>query len=237
MPVERFYCPTELRLNETIDLVDQEFHHLAHVIRAEVGDSIEIVNGKGILAHATIETLQKRKAHLKIVSVSSGKPSSFKMILAQAMPRMMNRLDTVLEKATELGMDEIWLFPTQLGERKLLTTHRIERFSSITISAMKQCGRLFLPKVVMMPQLEEWKTLPCPSFFGDLSPEAPLFKDKWKNREGQTGVLFFIGPESGFSDKEELELKRLGAAGVRLHRNILRTETAAIMACSLMSHI
>lgn len=233
MPAERYYLESPLEKGSSVILQDTEFHHLVHVMRCKVDDQVEIVNGQGTLAHATISSIDKKKAHLHINEIEQEAPPQFQVILAQAIPRI-NRLDFILEKGTELGMTEIWLFPGALSERKSLTDHQIERLKAITISAMKQCGRLYLPKITLMPAIPNWITPELPLFFGDVNPGSPIFQTKWNPKE--KGLIFAVGPESGFTTQEIKNLLDKGAAGVTLHRSILRTDTASLAALSLINH-
>ena len=143
----------------------------------------------------------------------------------------------ILEKGTELGLTEFWLFPGHHSERKTLTEHQLQRLRALTIAAMKQCGRLYLPTITLKPPLSEWESPHPPAFFGDLSPDAPPLFNAWQQNPRQDEVLFFIGPESGFSKEEESTLRHFDATGVKLHQNILRTDTAALAALTLISQM
>lgn len=231
MPAERFFIDSSFKEGEELFLENEEFHHLAHVMRLEEGEQAELVNGKGSLASATLKRREKKRAFFVINSVMSELKPSKQLILAQALPRI-NRLDFIIEKGTELGATDFWLFPGQLSERKLLTDHQLERLQGQTIAAMKQCGRLFLPSIQIKPSLDKWQKISLPIYFGDLSTEAPPFGTVYRKEES---ALFFIGPEAGFTESELVYLKSLGAQGVRLHSHILRTDTAALVALSLMS--
>ena len=127
-------------------------------------------------------------------------------------------------------MTQIWLFPGEQSERKQLSENQLERVKGILIAAMKQCGALWLPQLVEKPRLRDWPAFPYPAFFGDISPAAPYLSESWKRDKPKDGVLFLVGPESGFSTKEEDCLLRLEAQGVKLHSHILRTDTAALAA-------
>jgi len=233
MPAERFFTENPLLLHQELLLIDTEFHHLIHVMRAKEGDKIELVNGLGSLAQAHIEKIKKKGARLRITHVLNEPPPQSEMILAQAIPRL-NRLDFILEKGTELGMTQIWLFPAQQGERKELTPHQLERMRAVTIAAMKQCGRLHLPKISIKTPLNQWKKPEQHAFYGDVDPAATCFKPTDIPIDIGAGVLFYIGPESGFSDEETKTLQKLGARGVKLNPNILRTDTAALTALSIL---
>lgn len=236
MPAERYYHPELLEEGNRIHIKDQEHHHLVHVMRTRLGDSIEIVNGNGQLAQAVVDSLQKKSATLLINSIETEQPSKERIILAQGMPRQ-NRLEFILEKCTELGVTEIWLFPAARSEKKDFSENQLERIHLLTVAAMKQCGRLFLPKIVIMPQLKQWKDIEIsPIFFGDTGPHAEPFSVSWQKLGKKNEAIFCIGPESGFAPEEIDYLQQLNALGVKLHPNILRTDTAAIAAITLLSH-
>ena len=234
MPVERFFCHTPLRRDTTVSLTDKEFHHFAHVIKGQEGDSVELIDGKGALAIATVTTVKKNQAALHIKELNISEPPSFKIILAQAVPRTP-RLDFILEKGTELGATDFWLFPGDRSERLSLSEHHLLRMQTITISALKQCGRLYLPNLIAMPKLKEWKMPAWTMFYGDTNPDAPWFYDAIEDSKMKKGIIFCIGPESGLSDSETKALQSMGAIGVKLNDFILRTDTAALSALSLIS--
>jgi 16S rRNA (uracil1498-N3)-methyltransferase len=231
MPADRFFINSFLNDEQELFLEDTEFHHLAHVMRMKEGEVIELVNGQGALAQATLKQLEKKRALLTIDSVVHQPKNQRELILAQALPRI-NRLDFIIEKGTELGATQFWLFPGQHSERKILTDHQLERLESQAIAAMKQCGSLFLPKLEFKPSLDRWEKLKIPAYFGDTRPTAEPFSQMIQRQES---VLFFVGPEAGFSEKEIQRLIELGARGVKLHENILRTDTAALAALCMMS--
>lgn len=233
MPADRYYVDAPLEKGSFVPLEENEKHHLISVMRGKVGDPIELVNGKGVLAYAKITKIDKRVVEATIEEVTAPQVFSFPIILCQAIPRM-NRLDTIIEKGTELGMTELWLFPGEKSERVLLSEQQKKRFSSIAVSAMKQCGRLDLPLLRETPLLAKWKQedLLYPAYFGDLSPEAPPFLEVWKKEKG---ILFFVGPEAGFSESERDFFHRHAVQGVHLHPHILRTDTASLVALSLIS--
>lgn len=234
MPKDRFFFEQPLVKDTTIKLEGEEFHHLVNVMRIKINEEIEIVNGQGQLAIASVQSIQKKLASLLVREVIFQEATPFSIILAQSLPRP-NRLDFILEKATELGVTEIWLFPGQTSERKLLSENQLERCHTITVSAMKQSGRLYLPKILIKESLEHL-SFTLPAFFGDVEPNAPLFLDVWHKKPADKGLIFFIGPEAGFTDTEITALKTKGALGVKLNPNILRTDTAAITALALMNH-
>lgn len=236
MPIERYYTPVSFDLNGLLEIKETEFHHMTRVMRTRHGDSVELVNGKGALAQATVQDIGKEKALLQIDSIFQEPERPVQLILAQAFPKQ-NRLDFILEKGTELGVDAFWLFPGHLSVKKEIYPNQIERAQAVLIAAMKQCGRLTLPEVMIQPSLDQWKGIASTIYFGDLSENAPPFKDAWANDPSQAyPIIFVTGPESGFSGEEVRLLRTCGAIGVKLHENVLRTDTASLMALSLLSH-
>lgn len=235
MPVERYFLNEPLAAGDQKSLKEGEFHHLAHVIRTRVGEEVELVNGQGSLAVAVVESINKSQAALTIVSAHQEAPPKVRLILAQALPKP-NRLDFILEKGTELGVTDFWLFPGHYSPKKEMFPNQIERAQTLTIAALKQCGRLYTPHVEIKPPLSKWTSLEGAAFFGDVNPAAPPFARHWQNWSGQETYIWLIGPESGFSSEEEDKMRALGAKGVKLHANILRTDTAALTAMALLSH-
>lgn len=223
MPHNRFFVDTPLAPHQLIPL-QEEARHL-RVMRIDVGDAIELVNGRNQLAQARVHSPQTAE----ILSVEE-QPPPFPIILCQAIPRL-NRLDTIVEKGTELGMTELWLFPGKLSEKKNVP---LERLKKITIAAMKQCGRLDLPSIQLKPSILQWNALLYSAYFGDLSKAAPPFLSVI---EKKAGIYFIVGPEAGLTSEEEKHLREMGVQGVKLHPWILRTDTASLSALSLISSI
>lgn len=235
MPKERYYVPQELAVHQHVKIEGPESHHLATVMRATEGEQVELINGQGVLAQATILQIGKKSVQVVVDTIQSSNPQFEQLILIQAIPKI-NRLDYIIEKGTELGMSSLWLFPGQRSEKKELTHNQLERLQHLSIAAMKQCGRLFLPEIKILPPILKWKSVNLPLYFGSLDPQAPLFIQQLE-RSSTLNASFCVGPEGGFTDEEEACLKALGGSGVKLHKNILRTETAAIAGLVLLSHL
>src|ERR1700733_2415277 len=105
MPIYRYFLDSPLKERTDVVLEEDEAHHLLHVTKLEVGDACEVVNGKNQLALARVKGIEKRRVTLHIESVTTKSAPSQTLILAQALVRQ-NRLDTILEKGTELGVTE-----------------------------------------------------------------------------------------------------------------------------------
>lgn len=221
MPIDRFFYPYSLATSSLV-LTGEECHHLS-VMRIKPEEEIEIVNGKGSIAKALVRTISKKEAVLEILSHDQAPIPPYELILAQALTKPAN-LEWIIEKGTELGATEFWLFPGDLSEKKNLSENQEKRLHHLTISALKQCGRLYLPSITLKPPLRNWEKPPGSFFFGSLFPHAPFLSS------ASSPVTFVIGPEKGLSPDETATLQALQAQGVKLHDHTLRAETAALAA-------
>lgn len=235
MPHDRFFIEGPYDQGKKLTIEGDEFHHLTRVMRVKEGDALECFNGQGALAQATLVALQKKAGEVLLEEVTvTPKPVS-PLTIVQAIPRM-NRLDIILEKGTELGMNALWLFAGERSEKLEISPTQLTRMKNLLISACKQCGELWLPEIQLLAPLKQWEPFELPTFYGNIDPAAPLFAREWFRAPPQKGALFVVGPEKGFSDNEERDLEKRGAIGVKLHPHILRTDTAPLAALALMSH-
>ncbi|MBS0615444.1 MAG: 16S rRNA (uracil(1498)-N(3))-methyltransferase [Verrucomicrobia bacterium] len=227
MPVDRFFYPHSLKVSAIV-LEGDEYHHLS-VMRIRPSEEIEIVNGEGEIAKALVQSMSKNSAELKIISHQLVSPPSYELILAQALTKPSN-LEWIVEKGTELGATAFWLFPGDRSEKNSLSENQLKRLEHITISALKQSGRPFLPKIELKKPLQTWTKPKGALLFGSLSPSAPLLS------KPSSPCIFVVGPEKGLSPEEINFLQQsLQAQGVKLHDNTLRAETAALCALSQLS--
>jgi 16S rRNA (uracil1498-N3)-methyltransferase len=234
MPVERFFSEEELVSGQCL-FTEAELQHL-RVTRARPGSVVEVINGRGRLAKVEIENIDRRTAKGRILeSFFQPRPSDERELL-QAIPRL-NRLDTIIEKATELGASHITLFPGERSEKKSLSAQQKWRLEHLARAAIKQCGRLWLPKISTIASITSWNQSPGLCLFGELDPQAPPLATLLSTEvQPAPQVRFVVGPESGLSPKEDQALRLLNYQGVRLHGNVLRTDTAALIALSVITH-
>src|SRR5574338_491260 len=128
MPHNRFFIATSFANH--IELKGDELHHFRKVMRGEVGDEIECVNGRGDLAKAVVEHLTKEVAVAKVVSRSHEPKSDSEKILAIGLIKPAN-LELSIEKATELGVDRFFLFPADRSEKEGLSENQLKRLHTI----------------------------------------------------------------------------------------------------------
>lgn len=230
MPSERFFSDCDYQIGKLASIVGAELHHLAHVMRIKENEEIELVNGKGALASAKVLRIDKKQAELKIISLEKHEIGPPRLLLAFPLMRP-SKMEWVIEKGTELGADSFQIYPAQFSEKESLSANQLERLRTISISAMKQSGRLTLPAIQILSDLGEIWPFSGTLCFGDVDPNAPYLWDL----EIRFPILFVTGPERGFSQAELKLLSQKASIGVRIHPNILRAETAPLAALALLS--
>jgi 16S rRNA (uracil1498-N3)-methyltransferase len=233
--LDRFYCPS-LSESPIIHLRDEEFHHLARVLRKEVGDRVALFDGRGQSAEGVIESVGKRDAHVRVEQLHEPAPDSrVSTSLATPVPKG-DRGKWLVEKLTELGVDT---WTPLLTSRSVIEPGlpRLERLQQSVIAACKQCGRNRLLEVDSPLPWQEWllrEREHGPILIADPAGE-PIndalerltLRPPWR-------LCAAVGPEGGFA-AEELDLaRRTGAVCVRLGTNILRIETAAIALAAIL---
>lgn len=228
MPADRFFIEDPLVNGTVVTIEGPEQHHL-RVMRVAVGETVELVNGKGALGIGRLEVLDKKSAELKIEKVSH-EPSPLKPIFL-AVPLMRPaKLELIVEKGTELGADGFLFYPAEHSEKEGLSANQIERLRHLSISALKQSGRLHLPALQILTGIKEIFKVGALVFFGDVAKEAPRLTPV------DESIIFITGPEQGFSQNEE-KILREKCKGVRINANILRAETAPIAAAAILARI
>lgn len=223
-----------------IELTGDRARYLGKVLRARVGDALEIFNGDGPEWPARIHSIGKTRVILKLGdSIDAKSESPLKIHLVQGVSRG-ERMDFVVQKATELGVDRITPVLTEYGVVKLAgdrAEKRREHWQKVAASACEQSGRTRLPLVDMPLPLKHW--------FGDkpartgaeliLAPGAAIPMAGIESP--QTDVCILVGPEGGFSDIEYDDARAAGFTAVSLGPRILRTESAAPAALAVLQSL
>ena len=205
-----------------------ESRHIVKVLRKRKGDELMVTDGKGGQYKGIIVNSDVRKTTVQMVSYhKAARPVSYKVHLAVAPTKSMERMEWLVEKSVELGVDKITPLFTRFSERKTLKLHRLEK---IMISAMKQSLRFYLPELCEMTgfrdlissmHAEQMYMAKC-----NEKNDAHIIRQIPEN----TDICIMIGPEGGFSDEEVVFAVSKGVKTVSLGKSRLRTETAAIAA-------
>ncbi|RIV74427.1 16S rRNA (uracil(1498)-N(3))-methyltransferase [Flagellimonas aequoris] len=232
--MQLFYNPSLDNSTKQFVFPPEESKHIARVLRKTEGDIVHITNGKGYLFEAEILVPDQKRCKVKIVSESKSVPKRYSLHMAVAPTKMNDRFEWFLEKATEIGIDEITPLFCDHSERK---TVKLERMERVLQSAMKQSLQTVLPKLN-----------PPMSFKDFMETDNTGLKfiahcDEGEKMELKRRVIadmditILIGPEGDFSKEEIDAAKAKGFVPISLGNNRLRTETAAIVACTTVNVI
>lgn len=231
--VMQLFYSAEINENSTHFSFDkEESRHIVRVLRKKESDLIHLTNGKGFLFEGEIISASEKKCEVKIIRNTFFKPSDYELHLAVAPTKMNDRYEWFLEKATEIGIQEITPIICEHSERKEIKT---ERFEKILLSAMKQSLQYYLPKLNNPIRFAE---------FIQKENNGQLFiahcietdkKELAKEVQPKGRITILIGPEGDFSEKEVQVALAKGYVAVSLGNTRLRTETAAMYACAVVS--
>ncbi len=222
-----FYAP-ELK-NNFHELSPEESKHCIKVLRLSSGDIVHLTDGRGTLYQTHIIDANPRKCRVEIDS-SQVAPQNrpFYLHLAVAPTKNLKRFEWLVEKVTEIGVDEITPIRCFHSERKTLNTQRLQR---IMVAAMKQSLKTRLPLLHDMQPFSgvTGKQTQAEKYMAHLENNAPLhLQDAYS---AGRDVLILIGPEGDFSQEEIEQARSRGFKTVILGKSRLRTETAGIAAC------
>lgn len=235
----RFYLSSP-PLNLEAVLEGPEAHHLIHVLRAETGEPVEVFDGSGKIWSGDILRIEPGVVRLgRLQLLREVAPSAQHVILAQSMCKA-EKLEWILQKATELGIAEIHLLEAERSVVKVPAQrfpNRMERWNRIIMSAAKQSRRSELPRL--------FPPLPCPAACQQIQADTKLLlsenesQNKLKNALKEIGIgsiAVGVGPEGGWSHAEEALFRQNGFQPVSLGPSILRTETAAISILAVLNY-
>ena len=212
----------------------EESKHITKVLRKKEGDILFVTNGLGYLFKTEITLATDSKCTVEIRSIEKANDSNYHLHLAVAPTKMNDRYEWFLEKATEIGVQEITPIICDHSERKIIKT---ERFDKIVLSAMKQSNQLFLPILNEPISFKEFvkKSIDGQKFIAHCEEsDKKTLKEVLKTHED---CIILIGPEGDFSLKEiELAIQN-NYNPVSLGHTRLRTETAAVVACHTVALI
>ena len=228
-----FYEPN---IKNTLRLNEEESRHAVKVLRLSAGDLLYVVDGKGGLYKCQIKTLHDKKCEIKIVEETQNYGiRDYYIHLIIAPTKNLDRIEWMVEKCVEIGINEISFIQTRYSERKEIKTSRIEK---IAIGAMKQSLKAFLPKINVMIS---WKEFLKKDYSENFKMIAHLEEGNRKlihqiaNSKSKYAIL--IGPEGDFSPEEINQALEKGFVPVTLGDSRLRTETAGLVACNVLNII
>jgi len=237
----RFYIPNPHIQNGLLKIEGDEVKHIRKVLRLKAGDAILVFDGLGKEFEGTIIEEERSSVMVKIQHIFSSRgDSSLEVTLAQSLLKG-EKMDYLIQKATELGVKEIIPFfssrsvPLLEKSRGLKRHHRWEK---IAIEASKQCGRVVVPKVESLQDYSDMLRSASPDSLRLILWEKGgiKLKEALERSREKTKIFFVIGPEGGFSQDEVDQAKRAGFVAVTLGRRVLRAETASLSFLSILQY-
>ncbi len=222
-----FYSP-DIATGYTF-LDESESRHCINVLRLSKKQTIHIIDGQGGLYIAEITDINPRRCGFRIIeSIKDYGKKNYAIHVAIAPTKNINRFEWFLEKATEVGVDEITPLQCQRSERKTLKMERLER---VILSAMKQARRAYRPRLNQITPVHQFLNAYTAEsgFIAHCAGEKKmLLKDCYLPGEN---ALIMIGPEGDFSPEEVAAAKEKRMQEISLGPGRLRTETAGLIAC------
>jgi len=227
--MQLFYIPDITGDSVTLD--ETESKHAVKVLRMTEGTRVRIVDGKGGFYEAEINDAHPKRCRLSVLEVhKEPHRKNYRLHIAIAPTKNNARFEWFLEKATEIGIDEITPLFSEHSERKAVKT---ERFEKILVSAMKQSQKAFLPQLNALVSFHDFiqNNSEKEKFIAHCNDgEKPHLKNILKKEQN---LLILIGPEGDFSPQEVATAKENGFREISLGNERLRTETAGIVACHI----
>ena len=242
MRVSRLHVDATLAIGDRIPLPETAAGHLVRVLRADIGDACVLFNGNGNDYDARITAIGKRNVEVEILAARAlDNESPLRITLLQALARG-EKMDWILQKATELGVAAVIPVESERSEVKLdgeRAGKRVVHWQSVIVAACEQSGRAVVPAIAPpQPLADALRALPPSALRLLLDPKAGHALAGHAldvvDEHARRGLVLAIGPEGGWSPRDHELLRSAGFEGMRLGPRILRTETAGIAAIAVL---
>ena len=215
-------------------LSPEESHHAIKVLRLKTGDEIEITDGKGSLYKAQLAGTDKKQSAFRIIKIIATQKRGFSIHLAIAPTKNSDRMEWMVEKCAEIGIEKITFLLGKKSERKTISLERMEK---ILVSAMKQSGQVWKPALADIISIEKFieQCRESQKFIAFVNQDNPHHLKDLAKPDGDYAVL--IGPEGDFTKEEIAFANHHAFRTVSLGPHRLRTETAGLSVCCLLNLI
>jgi 16S rRNA (uracil1498-N3)-methyltransferase len=220
---------------ESVVLSPEESHHISKVLRLRTGDKLVIFNGKGASRPARVGETGKREVEIVFAGPEVMQEPPVPSIMLAVAPPKGQRMDTLVQMAQEIGLDELIPIITDNSVQQDFSENRYARWRRIALAAAKQSGNNYVLNIKpamdfddLLKNIEPWDMrLVCHT-----GPDCQRLHDYLKEKTRPEKILLGIGPEGGFSEREIKSAKDAGCATVKLPAATLRVETAAVFVLS-----
>jgi 16S rRNA (uracil1498-N3)-methyltransferase len=246
MPDFRVFCRPSSPDAPELALSPAESHHLVTVNRARVGDPVMAFDGLGREWVTELVTARKAAAVLAVRSVRNHRPLPHRITLAQALPKG-HGMDAIVRKATEIGAARVVPLASERTQVHLddeRSDRKVEKWQTAALEAAKQCGNPFLPEVLpvrsvaaFLPSSQNFDLKLIASLHPGAGPLQPvLARYRAQHSRSPSTVAWMIGPEGDFTPDEVAAATAAGFEPITLGPLVLRCETSAIYALSVLSY-
>jgi 16S rRNA (uracil1498-N3)-methyltransferase len=230
--IRSFYAGPFEGAGEELVLDTEESYHLSKVLRRSVGDSIEVLNGKGGVAEAECISISSKQVTVRISSVRDHKKEKPELRMVLAMTKG-GKWEDQIKPLTELGVDRITPLlsdRTEIKQDRRSFKNKVDKWAKLAIEACKQSGNPWFPRLDKPITLPEYLNDPTGLIWVASLAEnsGPLKIDKQQN-----SYDILVGPEGGWTDSEESKFKEYGAKFFSLGKYTLRAETAGLSALAV----
>ncbi len=234
--MNRYYIAPDQWVAESLQLTDEEAHHCARVMRAKVGEKIEVFNGEGNAAICVIEAIAKDRVTLLLErEILSPKPAT-NIHLLQSIPKGKN-MEWIIQKAVELGVQRITPIETkntivQVADRD--AAKKQDKWQRIALEACKQCGQNWMPVVAATMTIQQaTENLTGLKIVASLAEKMHSF-DELLATNASADIHYIVGPEGDFTPQELEHLTHKDFKAVTLGDIVLRVETATMFGLSVL---
>ncbi|TSH77683.1 16S rRNA (uracil(1498)-N(3))-methyltransferase [Acinetobacter sp. RF15A] len=232
----RFFIEADLAVDHTLELTEPVFHHWIKVLRAQIGEKATLFNGQGGEYEVELVDIAKKSAMVQVNHFNpTNRTPKFKALLGQVMSKG-ERMDYAIQKAVELGVSHIQLLTSERCEMRLKYERdqkKLHHWRGIVIAACEQCGLNLVPEILAPLSLQDWLASELPATKLVLAPN----KDEVDVLAQATPDLaLLIGPEGGLSEAEIQAANEKGFINWCIGERILRTETAPVVALSILNY-
>lgn len=246
MRLTRVHVDLPLAPGSTLRLPEDASAHLVRVLRLSAGDACVLFNGDGNDYRSRLTAASKREVAVEVLAAEPANTESpLRLVLAQAIARG-EKMDWILQKATELGVSAIAPIVTERTEVRLdgeRGEKRLAHWRGVVVAACQQSGRARIPRIAEPRSLADW----CASLANAgpgkhevrlaLDPGAELSVSRVLPPDTGQALVLAVGPEGGLSERDLLQLRQTGFVGLHLGPRILRTETAGMAALAALQAV
>jgi len=233
-----FLIPDKLKKDDTAVISGGDFYHITRVLRMKKGDIVSLFNSKNIKWRGVIEDILTEFMHIRILEKEHKSSHTSEIVLVQAVPRP-GKMDTIIEKSTEMGISGILPLLTQRSWKwtKEMQEKRMERWKRKAYEAAKQSGG-GIPELYAPIDLKTYLSSLPEEIFG-----LVLWEDEEKHsmkstlsKCGKEPIHLVVGPEGGFAESEVSSFIEKGFVSARLPFPVLRVETASLAALAILCY-